>query len=370
MNSFRSEFLDFEGKIHLNNAGIAPMTRVAHEAIVHWSHTLATQASLGRNSIVEVYSQSRNQIANFLHCRPTDLGFFQTCAVAISQLALGLKLSKGDQILTWEIEYPSNAYPWLEACRRSGAELIRIPCEDGTIRMERLLEAIGPSTKVVAISWVQFQSGAITDLTPLSRRCREVGALLAVDGIQGLGVLPFDFEKSGIDALCGGPHKWICGPLGLGFMALREEWQSRLRPLALGAFSYGTSEDPVDPSRPLRDGMARFEPGSPSFLPVLGMAASMIAIQKNEKSIAALAQQHALKLRDGFRALGAKLLGEGNLSPIVTLQHERQKQLTQAFDRRGVSYASRGGGIRLSPHGFNTEEEMEEVLAIAASQLQ
>jgi selenocysteine lyase/cysteine desulfurase len=297
---------------------------------------------------------------------------FHTCAAALSQVALGLTLQPGDELVLWDQEYPSNAYPWHEAARRSGAVVRLVPSEpDLSLRQERLHAAITPRTRVVAVSWVQYQTGAITDLQPLAQLCRAVGAWLVVDAIQGLGVLPLDMTALGIDAVAGGTHKWLCGPLGHGFLALAPGRAAELRPLLHGAMTYGGPDDKVDPARQALPDARRFEPGSPLLLGAIGGAAAITEILTlGIPRVHAAALQLSDLLLEGLQARGARLLlpnREGPRSPIVTFvprgESSQVDKIANGLRDRRVACARRAGGIRLAPHAFNTDEEIARFFA-------
>ena len=147
---------------------------------------------------------TRKKLAAFLGATPDETALLQTTATAISQAAFGIPLSHGDEVLTWDQEYPSNFYPWRDACKRAGARLIQVPSSLSETPTSRLLEHVTDRTKVIAISWVQYQAGAVTDLAEISRSLKDRSIWLVADVIQGVGVRPFHFHDSGFDVVCGG----------------------------------------------------------------------------------------------------------------------------------------------------------------------
>ena len=202
---------------HLNNAGVAPLSAPARDAIGACADRMR-MGSAGIGAALDAYEDDRKSVAALVGAAAGDVAMVQTCAVAISTVAAGFPFRAGDEIVTLEQEYPSNAYPWLRAAERSGARVVRVPSNARfEIDHDRLVDAIGPKTRVVAVSWVQFSTGEMVDLVALSEACRRHDAWLVVDAIQGIGVLPFDLHAFGVDVVCGGTHKWLCGPLGHGF---------------------------------------------------------------------------------------------------------------------------------------------------------
>lgn len=363
----RAEFSADPDAVLLNTAGIAPLCRPAQQAIAEATHRLS-RGWFAVDELFAQYSRSRAVYGRLCGAAPQDIAMFHTCAAALSQVALGLPLRPGDELVLWDQEYPSNAYPWHEAARRTGAIVRVVPSEpDFSLAEERLHAAITPRTRVVAVSWVQYQTGAITALLPLAKACRAVGAWLVVDAIQGLGLFPLDMTALGIDAVAGGTHKWLCGPLGHGFLALAPGRAAELRPLLHGAMTYGTSDDAVDPQRPALADARRFEPGSPLMLGALGGAAAIeLFLALGIPRVHAAALQLSDLLIDGLRARGLRLLlpsPPGLRSPIVTFVPAggaaAAQRIGAALLARKVACSRRAGGIRVAPHAFNTEEDID-----------
>lgn len=366
---FRADFSLEPDEMLFNNAGVAPLSRVAEAAI----HTMANRMCRGwfaLSDVLRLYEQGRIALARLTGARSEDVALFQTCAAAISQVAFGLSLRPGDEIVTVDQEYPSNAYPWHAAAQRASALIRTVRSQpDFSLPTESVIAAIGPQTRVVAVSWVQFQTGAVLDLAALGQACRRHGAWLVVDAIQGLGVLPFDMHKLGVDAVCGGTHKWLCGPLGQGFLALAPGRAAELSPLLHGAMTYGTPDDPVDPSRAPHPDARRFEPGSPQLLPV---AATKATVERSLSYGIENLHQAALAVSDrlitGLATRGARLLlpvGSALRSPIVTfVPRGSLEAATARLSAHKVAFARRAGGIRLSPHAFNHAADVDRFFAI------
>lgn len=366
---FRSGFAIEREVLLFNNAGVAPMCLSAEAAIQRMSQHLR-HGWFDLDNAFRQYEQARVSFARLTGARTEDVSLMQTCAAAISQVALGLHLRPGDEIVTTDQEYPSNAYPWYVAAQRSNALLRVVQSQpDLSLPTESVLAAIGPQTRVVAVSWVQFQTGAVLDLAALSQACRRYGAWLVVDAIQGLGVLPFDLLTMGVDAVCGGAHKWLCGPLGQGVLALAPGRAAELQPLLHGAMTYGTPEEAVDPRKTPRPDAKRFEPGSP---PLLSAVATGAAIDRLLSFGIDQLHQAALAISDrlitGLATRGAKLLlpvGSALRSPIVTfVPRQDLASVAARLSAHKVAFARRAGGIRLAPHAFNLPIEVERFFAI------
>ena len=348
--------------VHLNNAGVAPLSSRAERAIGDVAATMR-DGSLGMGRLLKRYEQARGSFARLVGCDAADLAFFQTCAAAISQVAFGLPLQAGSRIVRLDQEYPSNAYPWHRAAERAGAVVDIVPSgADYAIDHDALIKAIGPQTAVVAVSFVQFQTGAVVDLARVVEAAHKVGAIVVVDAIQGLGMLPFDMAALGVDAVCGGTHKWLLGPVGHGFLAVSPALRERLVPVLHGAYTYGTSDDPVDAAKSTRSDIRRFEPGTPLLLGAIGAAASvelLLEIGQPRLLREATAVSHhieELARRRGFA------VQPRTVSPIVTFVPAGNAQDLAAILRDAdISVGVRGGGLRLAPHAFNSPADVDRV---------
>lgn len=350
--------------VHLNNAGVSPLTARAERASADLM-ALLRRGSHGVGAVLKRYEHARGVFADLVGCDKDDLAFFQTCAAALSQVAFGYPIEAGQNVLLLKQEYPSNAYPWHRAAEWAGAEVVVVDGgPDFAIDHDRLCAAITKETAVVAVSFVQYSTGAVVDLARVVDAAHAVGAIVVVDAIQGLGILPFSMRDLGVDAVAGGSHKWLCGPMGHGFLAVTPELRELLTPILQGAITYGTPDDPVDPLRAPRADIRRFEPGTPMALGAVPTAASIelllgigvARLHKEATAIAALIEEHARR-RDF-------LIRPRSTSPIVTFVPPGDtKALCAAINDAGVAVSPRGGGVRTSPHAFNTAADVDRLFA-------
>jgi selenocysteine lyase/cysteine desulfurase len=376
LHNFRAEFFHSTHKTeltHLNNAGLAPIPRSSREVVEYWIRRFYEEGVHCNDDYMAAVEVARGELAQFLGAKPSEIAFFQSTAGAVSQFAFGMGLKPGDEVVCWDQEYASNLYPWKAACDRAGAKLVLAPSgQELETPIESLLGVVTERTRVIAISWVQYQSGAITDLSRLSNFAKERGILTVVDIIQGAGLLPFDFHKSGLDAVCGGSHKWMCSPVGVGYLCLREELAMKLNPIMVGALTYGTCEDKADLcTSPKRDAL-RFESGSKQVLEItaLGKSAKLLS-ETGLDRISQEAEWLAHKLMHGLRERGYAIRSphgthhRGAIVNFTATEHSPLKDLMAietALKNTKISFARRGPGTRLAPHAFNTEADINLAL--------
>ena len=369
LQHFKQSFSRGEGFVHLNNAGLAPVSSVAMQTVDYWNQRFYREGMHCNDAYMAAAEKARLQLAQLVGCQADEIAFFQSTAGAISQVAFGMGLTSDDEVLLWDQEYSSNLYPWKVACDRSGARLNLVPSEAGYgAPLQKLLEAVTSRTRVIALSWVQYQTGEVSDLKILSDFARAQGIWTVVDVIQGLGARPFNFSALGLDFACGGSHKWLCSPVGVGFLVSRLEHVPKLAPLTIGASTYGTCDDPTDLSCAPKFDALRFESGSKQVLEITALGASTELIHR-----CGVDQIHAETLRLG-RSLSEGLLAAGYIThstanssqAFVNFSHPERslEELSQCLERSRVSFARRGPGLRLSPHAFN--EDLDIQLALAA----
>jgi cysteine desulfurase/selenocysteine lyase len=364
---FKKAFSSFGELTHLNNAGLAPTAAPARDLVNYWIERFHREGVHCNDDYLAAVETARGQLARLIGSESGEIAFFQSTAGAVSQMAFGMKLNPGDEVVMWDQEYSSNLYPWKEACERSGAKLVLVPSGDFLATpAEKLVSVITERTKVLAISWVQFQTGAVTDLKPLVAAARARNIWTVVDVIQGMGVRPFHFADLGVDAICGGSHKWLVSPVGVGYLALRKERTHEIRPLMVGSGTYGTCDDPSSLVCEPKLSAAKFEAGSRQVLEIVALGASCELLAKaGVENILAEAERLAGSLRRGLENQGYSIHSPQagtQKGPIVNFGERADTE--RLLKAQKISYVRRGPGLRFSPHAFNTDEDIERVLKV------
>lgn len=374
LTQFRSQFRNPAKLIHLNNAGQTPLCLPAVNALNLWARRLSEEACFALTDFLSELARSRQDLAVFLGCKNEELAFFPGPSGAISQVAFGLDYKAGDEILVWDQEYPSLFYAWSEVAKRRGLKLIVAPSNpDLSVRVETLARLVTPRTRVIACSWVQYRTGALVDLEELVALAKPRGIFTCVDVIQGVGCRPFDFAQSGIDAVCGGSHKWLLSPHGTGYLCLRKEHLEKLQPSSVGCLTFGLPDDLSDPSAVMKSTSLRFEPGSMSYLNIFALAEAVRLIGRTGVEILAHESWRlAKRLAEGLSDTGYKVhsrhegLDAGSFvsfAPGPQAPLRTEAEIKDRLSAERISFALRPPGIRLSPHAFNTDAEIETTLA-------
>ena len=366
IEKFKAAFYQGSNRIHLNNGGLAPITQMARDKIHYWGERFYQEGFYTDLDYTNDVLRSRESLARLIGCQHSEIAFFQSTAGAVSQLAMQFPLEDGDEVITWAQEYGSNLYPWQEACKRKNAKLVTVDAgENFSTPYELLVEKITDKTKVIAISWVQFLTGARTDLEALSKITKKKNIFLFVDIIQGLGLHPFDMKKWGVDAVAGGSHKWLFAPVGVGYLALDQKHIQIIRPHNIGSYTFGTCDDPTDQLCVPKTDALKFEAGSKQDLEITALGASVdLILQTSVEVIEKETLRLALKLRSGLENKGYKVHSpyerDHHLTAMVNFIPK--PKTVEALRLIPCNFAIRGPGVRLSPAAFLKDSDLDRVL--------
>ncbi|MGN7612293.1 aminotransferase class V-fold PLP-dependent enzyme [Magnetococcales bacterium HHB-1] len=369
---FKKEFPLQPGLVYMNHAGVAPIPKRAADKGFEVLTALAKNGAFRYFELNEQFEQVRERFAALLQAPKEKLAFVPNTSEGLSLIALGVAWKPGDEIVTSDQEFPSNAIVWLKEAERHNLKVIKAPSfSNGYVCADRLLDAVTPRTRVVTVSSVQFGSGAKVDLEMLGRELRHKEILLVVDAIQSLGTEPLYPEALGIDALTADGHKWLLAPEGCGILYLSEKALDQVQPRMLGWHSVVNAGDYNQITTELRSGAKRFEAGSPNLVGAITLGESVALLQKaGLKNIQERIHHLVNQLLIGCQSLGCAIhtplspKGEIN-SGILIISHSHcpanhlQKKLLQ----QGIFQAARGAGIRLAPHFYQDQQDVEITLA-------
>lgn len=364
---YRALFPITQRWVYMNHAAIGPLPATAVERVADVARTISETADEHWAGRLEEAERVRGLAARLLGARaPHEVAFVANTSDGLGLVAAGLDWRPGDNVVGAQGEFPSNVYPWMNLGSR-GVAFRLAPERDGRIDPDDLILLVDDRTRAVALSWVQFSSGFRSDLRRIGEFCRERGVLFVVDAIQGLGALPIDVERDYVDVLSASAHKWLLGGEGIGVAYVSDRVVERIEPRRVG---WTSVEDWIKWSRydlTLREGAGRFECGTLNTFGVHALGASLellleVGVEAIERHLKALTERIAEGLRErGFEVLGRR---EGEWSPIVAATHAERSpaEVVAKLKERGVIAAHRSGRLRISPHFYNTIDEVDALL--------
>jgi len=359
--------------IYLNNASTGPLPERTLLALREFDARRAAPYRLSDDLQFATLARGRELIARLIGAEAAEIGLAVNTSYGINVAAFGLPLGPGDVVLTPDREFPANVYPWMQLARKKGVIYRRLPTCDGAVDEDALRRALeDPAVRAVSVSWVAFASGYTVDLEAIGRACRARGAYFVVDAIQGLGPLTLDVRACHVDILACGGQKWLLSPWGTGFVYVRRDLISELEPNVVSWMAVKGSDDfrrLVDYDLTWRDDARRFEFITLPFQDFAGMNASLELIHESgPKAIA----DHVAVLADIIVLWAARLPDVELVTPsvpkqragIVALRMRNAAAVSEALTAANVSHSLREGSIRLSPHFYNTREEIRCALAV------
>lgn len=364
---------------YLNHASIGPLTAAAAERVAGLAHLVAATGDRRWPQRDDAVEETRRRVARLVGAAdPASIAFVENTGAALSLVAEGLPWRRGDNVVTAACEYPANVYPWMNL-RRRGVELRLVPARpDGRVAPEDLLARCDPATRVLALSWVQYKTGFRSDLAALAAACRERDVLFVVDAIQGLGALALDVEATGVDVVAAAGHKWLLGPEGVAILYLAPRAAERLAPSRAGWRSMAHKLDWDRLELDFAPGALALECGTLNVYGILGLGASIevllaVGVDEVERRVLAAVDHLAARLpAAGFGIASPRRPGER--SGILSLDLPRRgagsptaEQVVARAAAAGVVVSARAGRVRLSPHFYTSEGDLDRTVdALAA----
>jgi cysteine desulfurase/selenocysteine lyase len=367
----RAEFPWADETVYLNNASIGPLPERTRLALDAFNQRRATPFRLPDRDLFGTLTESRRLIAGLLSATPEEIALTVNTSFGLGIAARALPLRPGDVVLVSDREFPANVYPWLRL-RETGVEVELVPTTAAgwpdEARILRRLE--DPRVRALAVSLVQFSNGYRVDLAALSAATRRTGAYLVVDAIQAVGQVPVDLRRTPVDVLACGGQKWLLSPWGSGFVYVRRELIPELSPAVTGWMAFEGTDDLTRLTAyddTLRADARRFEMITLPYQDFAGMNASLgLVLELGVERI----QAHLQRLHEPVLAwaehTGARVVsprGEHG-SGILCLAPDEVGEAFRRLKAARIICSLREGAIRLSPHGYNTVDEMERVCAV------
>ena len=354
---------------YFDHAAVAPLPGPTQQAIVEF----AAQAAEDGTTVWPTWNRRLEKLrqlgAELLGAQSDEIALVHNTTEGIGLVAEGFPWQQGDNVVTLADEFPSNVYPWLNLQSR-GVETRRLPTDRGAIDLQTLADACDEHTRIVSISWVNYATGYRHDLAKLAEVVHAKNALLFVDAIQGLSVYPLNVSDIPIDFLAADGHKWMLGPEGAGFLYVRNKHLDLLRAFGVGWNSVKHAYDFQHIELDLKAAASRYEGGSQNMVGMTGLYASLqLLASYGPQRISEQVLDFTDRACDRLGSLGAKIAShrDGNTrSAIVAFELPGQDPniLKRRCLEANVVVGVRGGRLRISPHAYNNDEDLDRLIDV------
>ncbi|MBC7098241.1 aminotransferase class V-fold PLP-dependent enzyme [Candidatus Bipolaricaulota bacterium] len=383
LQAIRREFPTLEKVVWLASAGVGPLTC---RALAAWEKA---QRSLYQEFDPEAWREAgriqervRGLGATLLGVDPEEVALTRSTTEGLNAVATAIPWRRGDNVVITDQEYPANAIPWYHQARLHGLQVRVVRSRNGRLPVEAFAAAVDGRTRVVAISHVQFGSGFRADLAGLAELAHAHGALFVVDAIQSVGAVRVLPRELGVDALACGGYKWLCGPEGTGLLYVRHKLAEGLHPRAVGFPNISQAEQEdlwealcggrgwVRDFAGYAQGAIRFE--GVGFNPAL-LSAFAAGLEYFLELGLGWIEERVLELSGQLIAeltrLGLEVVTPGDpreragivlvRGPWDLRDPSTHKSVEAHFLSRGIRIHVRAGGIRISTHFFNSEDDLD-----------
>jgi cysteine desulfurase / selenocysteine lyase len=374
ITDYRQEWFEIEDATYLNLAGQSPMPKVAHRAVqtaIEWKkfpHHVADSAYF------EIPNRIRTSIAKLIGGKPEEIALTTGASSGMSAVAYGLTWKPGDEILTAKSEFPLQYATWKPMEAREGIVLKIVAPRDRFITADDFIAAMTPKTRMVSVSMVRFDNGVLLDVARIAAACHAQGALLLLDVSQCCGGMPLDVTTLGADFMVCAGYKWLLSPYGTGFFWAKNEHTGNMRP---GPFYWAAAEGAenfhslaFENPNPVR-GARRWDMAETSnYFNFAAMGASLqFVLQVGPETV----QAHNRKLIDLLferlpkdRCVPSSPLDAAHRGPygcFAARSPEKTAELYHHLVKEKVITSLREGNIRVSPHLYNTERDIDRLIA-------
>jgi cysteine desulfurase / selenocysteine lyase len=357
---------------YFDHAAVAPLSQPAQGAMMAWLADIADNGDVAWRSWADQVEQCRVLGARLLNASQDEIALVRNTTEGVSLIAEGFPWLAGDNVVVPACEFPTNLYPWLNLADR-GVEVRLLAADGGRIDLDRLAERCDARTRIVALSWIGYATGWRVDLRSAAEIAHRHGGLLFVDAIQGLGAIPLDVAATSIDFCAADGHKWLLGPEGAGLLYVRREHLPRLRPLGVGWNSVRQAGHFDNSTYDLKPVAARYEGGSYPMACFIGLAASLrLLLELGTSAVADRIGRLTDVAMRRLEAAGASVIGprrDAERGGIVAfeLPGRGPMEVRRACLARGVALSCRGGRLRISPHAYNNEQDIDRLVESLSS---
>jgi cysteine desulfurase / selenocysteine lyase len=361
----REDFPVTEKYTYLSNAAISPIPKQVLEESSKFYQELSEHGGAIWETWAEKMEQTRDVYAKFIHAHRDEVGFTHSTSEGMNIIAHMLS-SKGS-VISNELEFPSSTLPWLNR----DADVTFVSSKKGKILKEDIANSINQNTRTVVVSHVQYSTGWRQDLAELGELTSKKGLYLVVNPTQSLGALYLNVRDFNIDFMASNGHKWILSSFGIGAIYIKKEYLKdleRFKPPFYSQLGQKQTEIFDNKKIDMSNTASRFELGSPHFSNILCLKSAIeyitkIGIEQIEKRILYLTEYLVEKLREFKVEIISPLEEEKGRSGIIVFKERNAQEIVRQLERRRIMVSARGDGIRVSPHFYNNENDIDRLVS-------
>ena len=360
--SARKEFPVTEELIFFDHARVSPLPERVRKVVTGFVNDATRYGTAHYETWIGEIGRARKNFARLINARSDEVAFVKNTSEGLAIVANGLDWKLGDNVVIPDIEFPANVYPWWNL-KRKGVETRMVRSVEGRILFDDLGRQVDARTRLISISSVECNSGFRCNLNRIGAFCKDKGILFCVDAIQSLGILPMDVKRDHIDFLSADGHKWMLSVEGLGGLYISKEVLEKVYPVTVGWGNMVNATDFMNYEFNFKPNAQRFEEGSLNTMSIHAFGAALdllleTGIENIENRVMALGDSIIEQLNQrGLRICSSTHQEErsGNISFVM---NQDTSQLYEWMLKNKVMLTVRDGLVRVSPHFYNSEDEV------------
>lgn len=355
---------------YLNCGYMSPLLKRVRDAAVAGLERKAHPWEIVPRDFFSGSDALRAAFAGLINARADDIALVPAASYGVSTAAGNLPLSRGQNVIVVEDQFPSNVYPWRERAREIGAAIRTVPRPRSGGWTRAVLDAIDGATAIVAIPQCHWTDGGMFQLEQIGQACRANGSALSLDLTQSLGVLPFDVLRVQPDFVSCAAYKWLLGPYSIGFLYVAERWQRQGKPIEHNWIHRKNAEDfarLVDYQDDFEPGARRFDVGERSNFALVPAAEAGLRqiLEWGVDNVCETIEGIADRIVERLQPLGLSALPKNERAPhYLGMQMESglPSGLLPKLAERRVYVSVRGSSIRITPHLYNTDADIDRLV--------
>lgn len=362
MKEYRARFPLLAHKTYLNSCSYGALADSVEEALLDYLRDRREQGACWEQWVGQL-EELRGKTAEMLGASPEEVAILPSLTAGLNALVSALDYTgERHRVINTSFDFPTTAQIW-HAQKDRGAEVVTVHLDDRDDPLAAFEECIDDQTLVVSVPWVCYRNGRKLDVDAITELAHRRGALVIVDGYQGLGTMPYHVKESGADVVLGGFVKYLLGTAGMGFMYVRDPLATQLRPTTSGWFAQEDVHAMAISDNTPAASARRFEGGTPN---VAGLYACIAALDLiSEVGVPAISchiEHLTQQIKEGIRAHGWLLAtGDGPHGAMLAVGCHDMHGLVAKLGEENVVVSCRDNNIRISPHFYNDDSDIERL---------